>query len=306
MSSLPDFESLTVGAAQRACVALLKDADIDEPVMEARLLVGFVLGGGPERVLADRDELLTADQASALKAALTQRCQRVPMAQIIGVREFWSLPFKVTSATLTPRPDTETLVEAILHHVSESPARIIDLGTGTGCILLALLSEWPNATGVGVDASEEALAVARDNGVTLGLGSRTQFVQADWNQERWTQARVGSWGGPFDVVVSNPPYIPALDIEALDEDVRTHEPRLALDGGDDGLGAYRAIVLQLNALLTVDGVIGFEVGIDQADDVGALILEAGFELLEKRADLGGVERAVIARKGPHREQGGDK
>jgi len=297
VSSLPDFEPLTVGAAQRACVAPLKDADIDEPVMEARLLVGFVLGGGPERVLADRDERLTAEQASALRAALTQRCQRVPMAQIIGVREFWSLPFKVTSATLTPRPDTETLVEGLLHHVSEPPARILDLGTGTGCILLALLNEWPDAKGVGVDASADALAVASENGEILGLSSRVRFVQADWNQEQWTHVL----GGPFDVVVSNPPYIPALDIEALEDDVRTHEPRRALDGGDDGLEAYHAIISQLNALMAVDGVVGFEVGIDQADDVAAMILEAGIKLLEKRADLGGVVRTVIGRKALYRE-----
>lgn len=306
MSSLPDFESLTVGAAQRACVAPLKDADIDEPVMEARLLVGFVLGGGPERVLADRDESLSAEQAMALNAALSRRCQRVPMAQIIGEREFWSLPFKVTSATLTPRPDTETLIEALLHHVSTPPARLLDLGSGSGCILLALLSEWPNAIGVGVDASADALDVARENGEALGLGSRAQFVQADWSQEQWAQALVGSWGGPFDVVASNPPYIPALDIDALETDVRTHEPRCALDGGDDGLDAYRAIIPQLSILLAVDGVVGFEVGIDQADDVAAMIVEAGFELLEKRADLGGVMRAVIGKKVSSRGQGGNK
>jgi len=306
VSSLPDFESLTVGAAQRACVAPLKDADIDEPVMEARLLVGFVLGGGPERVLADRDEPLSAEQALALKAVLSQRCQRVPMAQIIGVREFWSLPFKVTSATLTPRPDTETLVEALLHHVSESPARVLDLGSGSGCILLAVLSEWPDAMGVGVDASAEALDVARENSEVLGMGSRAKFVQADWSQEQWAQALVGSWGGPFDVVASNPPYIPALDIEALETDVRTHEPRRALDGGDDGLDAYRAIIPQLSVLLTDDGVVGFEVGIDQADDVAAMILDAGYELLEKRADLGGVVRAVIGKKVSKRVKGRDK
>lgn len=292
MSPIPEFDGLTVGAAQRACVATLKDAAIDEPVLEARLLVGFVLGGGPERVLADRDETLTAEQASALKTALTQRCRRVPMAQITGVREFWSLPFKVTSATLTPRPDTETLVEALLEHVSDPPARVLDLGTGTGCILLALLSEWPDALGVAVDASADALAVAGENGAALGLAERAQFLHVDWNDEGWTQ----TLGGPFDVVVSNPPYIPALDIEALDEDVRTFEPRRALDGGEDGLDAYRLIVSQLSTLMTAGGVVGFEVGIDQADDVAALISDAGFELVQMRADLGGVARAVIGRK----------
>ena len=288
----PTFDNLTVGAAQRACVPPLKAADIDEPVLEARLLVGFVLGGGPERVLVDRDEALTMEQANALSVALSQRCRRVPMAQILGMREFWSLPFKVTPATLTPRPDTETLVEAVLDRVSAPPARILDLGTGTGCILLALLSEWPRTLGVGVDASEEALAVARQNGEALGLHDRARFVRADWTDVRWAEAT----GGPFDVVVSNPPYIPARDIEDLDVDVRDHEPRRALDGGRDGLDAYRTIISELHALTAPDALIGFEVGIGQASDVAALIVEAGFELVESRTDLGGVPRAVMGRK----------
>ncbi|HEY9078782.1 peptide chain release factor N(5)-glutamine methyltransferase [Magnetovibrio sp.] len=291
MSSIPQFENLTVGAAQRACVEPLKVAGIDAPVMEARLLVGFVLDGGPERVLADRDEVLTDQQAATLKAALAQRCRRVPMAQIIGVREFWSLPFKVTSATLSPRPDTETLIEAILDHAA-APARVLDLGTGTGCILLALLSEWPRATGVGVDASEEALLVAQENARALDMETRARFVCADWNESQWMDAL----DGPFDVVVSNPPYIPASDIETLEADVRDFEPRRALDGGEDGLDAYRTIIAQLNVLLSDGGVAGFEVGIGQAEQVAALMGAAGFEFLESRTDLGGVARAVIARK----------
>ncbi|OEJ66738.1 peptide chain release factor N(5)-glutamine methyltransferase [Magnetovibrio blakemorei] len=292
MSTLEDFQNLTVGQAQRVCVPLLKDAGIDDPVFEARVLLGFVLGGGPERVLADRDEQLSLAQAKALAEALSQRCRRMPMAQIVGVREFWSLAFKVTSDTLTPRPDTETLVEAVVDHCVQPPKRILDLGTGTGCIVLALLSEWPSAVGIGVDASLEALKIAEENSRTLGLVERVAFVSADWTGPDWTHAL----GAPFDVVVSNPPYIPALDIEGLEPDVRDFEPRAALDGGEDGLDAYRAIVAELPTLLAPGGLVGFEIGIGQADDVAALLKGAGLDVVEQRADLGGVTRVVLGHK----------
>jgi release factor glutamine methyltransferase len=292
VSTLEDFQNLTVGQAQRVCVPLLKGAGIDEPVFEARVLLGFVLGGGPERVLADRDEQLTPVQAQALADALAERCRRVPMAQIVGVREFWSLTFKVTADTLTPRPDTETLVEAVVDLCIQPPKRILDLGTGTGCIVLALLSEWPNAVGIGVDASLEALKIAEENSRTLGLAERVAFVSADWTGPDWACAL----GAPFDVVVSNPPYIPAFDIEALEPDVRDFEPRAALDGGEDGLDAYRAIVAELPTLLAPSGLVGFEIGIGQADDVAALLKGAGLDVVDQRADLGGITRVVLARK----------
>lgn len=295
MTTADVFKNLTVGQAQRACAPMLKDAGIDDPVFEARMLLGFVLGGGPERVLIARDERLTADQAGILADALAQRCRRVPMAQIVGVREFWSLTFKVTPATLTPRPDTETLVEAVVDCFapphSLPPKRVLDLGTGTGCILMALLSVWPDADGVGVDASSAALDVAWENAQTLGLGARTNLVRADWTGPDWTR----ELGAPFDVVVSNPPYIPALDIEGLEPDVRDFEPRQALDGGADGLDAYRAFVSALPVILAPGGLVGFEIGIGQADDVSALLQGAGYEVLERRADLGGVTRAILAR-----------
>lgn len=296
MTPFEDFTNLTVGQAQRVCVPLLKDAGINEPVFEARILLGFVLGGGAERVLADRDEQLTPAQAQALAEALNQRCRRVPMAQIVGVREFWSLAFKVTSDTLTPRPDTETLVEAVVDFCppthAQTPKRILDLGTGTGCILLALLSEWPDAIGIGVDASRAALKVAEDNSRTLGLAERVRFVDADWTKPDWTRAL----GRAFDVVVSNPPYIVASDIEALEPDVRDFEPRAALDGGQDGLDAYRAIVAELPVLLTPGGLVGFEIGLGQGADVAALLRAVGLEEINQRADLGGITRVVLARK----------
>lgn len=273
-------------------MAPLKKAAIDEPVMEARLLVGFVLGGGPERVLACRDDPLTPPQATKLTDALTQRCGRVPMSQILGVREFWSLPFKVTSATLTPRPDTETIVEAALDHVAKPPKTVLDLGTGTGCLVLALLSEWKAAQGTAVDASVEAINIARENASALEYSNRVKLVQTDWTRDGW----MSDLEGPFDLVVSNPPYIPSADIADLDADVRDYEPLGALDGGASGLDAYRILSAALRPLLSDGGVAVFEVGIGQGDDVAALMTQAGLDVLEQRADLGGIVRAVVGRK----------
>ncbi len=292
MSDHLTFENTTVGEAQRACVSVLKGVGIDEPVMEMRMLLGFVLGGGPERVLADRDNLLTFQQSEHLRKVVKQRIHHIPMSHILGQREFWSMMFKVTGDTLTPRPDTETLVEAVLDHVPVPPKRILDLGTGTGCILLALLSEWTQAEGIGVDASEKALVVAKQNAHSLNLDTRTDFIKSDWTISGWTDV----WDEPFDVIVSNPPYIPQADIRGLDIDVRDYEPMSALVGGDDGLDAYRTITKGLSAILQPDGLVGFEVGIGQASDVADILQQSDFEVLETRNDLGGIARAVIARK----------
>ena len=280
----------TVDAAYRAAAKRLSDAGIDSARLDARLLLGRVLGGGGERVLAEGPRALSADEAQRLESLIKRREQREPMSHILGTREFWSLDFKVTESTLTPRPDTETVIEAVLEN-TDNPQSILDLGTGTGCILLSLLSEWPDAQGVGVDASTEALAVAGDNAKALGLAARARFVDGDWS----APSGLAAVGGPFDVVVSNPPYIPARDIETLEADVRDWEPRQALDGGPDGLDAYRAIIDVLGALLKPGGLVVLEVGIGQADDVANLLGARGFGLLESRMDLGGIPRAVVAR-----------
>jgi release factor glutamine methyltransferase len=204
----------------------------------------------------------------------------------------------VTKDTLTPRPDTETLIEALLDQVAEPPARVLDLGTGTGCIVLALLSEWSDAVGVGIDASAEALKVAKENAVSLDLKRRVRFSRADWTQAHWALTLIQKFGGPFDVVVSNPPYIPEDDIAGLDEDVRAFEPLRALDGGADGLDAYRIIVESVRVLLVPGGLVAFEVGAGQADAVAKLLTDAGLNLLERRKDLAGIERVVVARWEP--------
>jgi release factor glutamine methyltransferase len=270
----------------------LQQAGIESARTDARLLLGLVLGGGAERVLAEKGRALTSDEAARFEAFIQRRLAREPVSQIRGGREFWSLDFKVTRDTLTPRPDTETLIEALLDLAPSPVANVLDLGTGSGCILLALLSEWPVAEGVGMDASLNALAVARENALALGLGARARFIHADWTQSGWTHAL----GASFDVVVSNPPYIPGGDIAGLDKDVRDFEPLIALDGGADGLDAYRMIINSVLDLVSEGGLLAFEVGISQADAVANLMVGAGFKVLEKRKDLNGIERAVIAQK----------
>lgn len=286
------MNAATVDQAFRAAWKRLESAGIDTARLDARLLVGRVLGGGAEKVLSEGARALSATEAAQLETLVNRRANREPMSHILGAREFWSLDFKVTSATLTPRPDTEILIETALDLASRPVRRVLDLGTGTGCILLALLSEWPDARGVGVDASGDALAVARHNAETLGLAARARFAAADWRDED----SLATLGGPFDVVVSNPPYIPAGDIAALEADVRDYEPRAALDGGADGLDAYRAIIARLDGLLAPAGLAVFEVGAGQASDVAALLSDAGFAVAERRRDLGGIERVVAARR----------
>jgi release factor glutamine methyltransferase len=207
----------------------------------------------------------------------------------LGNREFWSLSFRLSPATLSPRPDTETIVEACLAVLPDRQGayRLLDLGTGTGAILIALLSERPGAFGVGIDKAVEAVAVARLNAEDNGVAARAAFAEGDW---------MAGLVGPFDLIVSNPPYIPSRDIAGLDREVREHDPALALDGGADGLDAYRRIAADAPRLLARGGCLIFELGIGQAQDVAALMRAAGFTILgPPRKDLGGVARALAGR-----------
>jgi release factor glutamine methyltransferase len=223
-----------------------------------------------------------------IELVVSRRVSHEPFAYIAGEREFWSLPFRVSPATLIPRPDTETVVEMALEyfhsHRNFSP-RILDLGCGSGCILLALLSELPEATGVGVDISEDACRIAEDNSATLGLAGRALF-------------RVGNWvegiHESFDLIVSNPPYIPEAELVALEPDVALFEPHMALNGGSDGLAAYRTLVKTAPALLTGTGALVFEIGAGQSNVVADLLRGVGLNIVDVRADLGGIPRCVIA------------
>jgi release factor glutamine methyltransferase len=278
---------VSAGALVRILADRFAAAGIDSARLDARLLVAEALGVAPMTVTTYPETVLSPDQAARLDAMAARREAREPISHILGRRGFWTLDLEVTADTLDPRPDTETLVEAVLGMIADrqAPLTLLDFGTGSGCILLALLAELPQARGLGIDRSEGALAVARRNAEANGLGGRAEF-------------RLGDWGsgldGRFDVIVSNPPYIPDQDIAGLEPEVSRYEPRSALAGGPDGLDCYRALAPQIAALLVPGGVIGFEFGQGQAAAVAALVKGAGLTVTETRRDLGGIERCVLA------------
>ncbi|CAN5617472.1 hypothetical protein BH10PSE6_BH10PSE6_17240 [soil metagenome] len=230
---------------------------------------------------------------TALRALSGRRVRREPMAYILGEREFWGLPFKVSPAVLVPRPDSETVIEAVLSLMPDRSRswRILDLGLGSGCLLLTLLREYPQASGVGLEASGEALAMAEQNADLLGVAGRARLVGGDWREPGWTE----KLGGPFDLVVSNPPYIDSAAIEGLMPEVARFEPRLALDGGGDGFDAYRLIAAGGPQLVVSGGHLVVEVGAGQAVGVKDLFAAAGLTPLVSWKDLGGVERVVPAK-----------
>jgi len=277
------------GSLLRGLTARFQAAGIDSARLDARLLVAEALGTDPLYLATHPEIVVTPKQQTAIEAMAVRRENREPVSHILGRRGFWTLELRVTKDTLDPRPDTETLVQGILDRVSDRQAalRIVDFGTGSGCILLALLSELPQAQGLGVDQSAGALAVAADNAARNHLADRARFQQGNWG---------AGLAGPFDVIVSNPPYIPDADISALEPEVARHEPRAALAGGIDGLDCYRALVPQMAALLAPGGLAGFEVGAGQADAVAGLFSTHGFRNVEATQDLAGIGRCVFARR----------
>ncbi len=271
---------------------VFRAAGLESPVIDSRLLVCHVLGLDRLGLLREPHRPI-ADHAATLISAARRRLAHEPVSRIIGERHFWGRPFKITPDTLDPRADSETLVAAALELAApispvrgKEPLRLLDLGTGTGCLLLTLLAELPNAKGIGVDISPGAIAIARENAVALGLEGRVEFSGGSW-----AEAIVGS----FDIIVSNPPYIRSRDIAGLALNVANYDPLLALDGGDDGLDAYRQIVATSLKLAT-PGAVLFEVGQGQADDVQRLLLDAlaGEPNLtaHRWRDLAGIERVV--------------
>jgi release factor glutamine methyltransferase len=281
----------TVAGARRALTAQFRAAGIDMPELDARILVGHALSLDHASLAAAATRSLDAAEAAAIATLAGRRFTREPVARIIGRKEFWSLDLAVDAATLVPRPETETLVTATLAAIETGgartrPLRIADLGTGCGAILLALLTELPAAFGVGTDASASALAVARGNARRLRL-DRAAYVATDL---------AAALRGPFDVIVSNPPYIASGDIAKLPPEVRLFDPHSALDGGPDGLDFYRAIAASAPALLRSDGIVVVEIGAGQAEPVAALLTGAGLAPSPPHADLNGVPRALVARK----------
>ena len=276
---------MTVEQARRCLAASFRNAGLDSPELDARVLVGHALGFDHAALVAAAARPL-GDNAAEIAAFEQRRLAGEPVARIVGAREFWGLPLIVTPAVLVPRPETETVVELALSLVDDRKRslRIADLGTGTGAILLALLSELPNATGIGTDLSPDALEVARRNAAALGLGGRARFLVSDF---------AAGLAGRFDLLVSNPPYVATSDLATLAREVRDHDPRLALDGGVDGLAAYRAIAADAARLL--GGHLVVEIGAGQQPDVEFLLAEKGLAIAAVRHDLHGIARAVAAR-----------
>lgn len=278
----------TVGALRRDAAARLAAAGIDSPDLDAGLLLAHALGLSSAALRVAGADPVSAAGATSFAQMLARRLAGVPVARILGEKEFWSLPFALSPETLVPRPDTETVVEAALDALNgrEGPLRVLDLGTGSGAILAAILVEWPAAWGLGIDRSPGAAVTARDNLARAGLSRRSAVLVGDW---------AAAVDAAFDLVVSNPPYIPSGDIAGLAIDVREHDPMAALDGGPDGLGAYRAIIQEAPRLLAPGGVLVLELGIGQEAAVTALLGQAGLPPLRPaRPDLGGVARALTA------------
>ncbi|MDP9195671.1 MAG: peptide chain release factor N(5)-glutamine methyltransferase [Pseudomonadota bacterium] len=272
----------------RLAAESLKQAGIDTPVLDARLLLQHSLGCSREDLLGDLS--VTEQQQTDFEVLLRRRLAREPVSRITGRRGFWTHEFRLSPDTLDPRPDSETLVETALDFFPDRPAplRILDLGTGTGCLLLSILSEYPHASGLGVDLAPGAVETASANARDLGLEGRAVFREGSW-AEGIEEA--------FDLVISNPPYIPAGDIAGLEPEVRDHDPRLALAGGADGLEAYRTIARDLPRLLKPQGYVLLEVGAWQADDISALLGAAGLAVLPHRRDLAGIDRVVVGHQG---------
>jgi release factor glutamine methyltransferase len=288
------FAGQTVEAARRKLTARFKSGAVDSAELDARILLGAALNLDLTGLIAAAARPVTPDQATRLENFARRRLAGEPVARILEAREFWGLPLQLSAATLVPRPDTETVVELALEMMGAAPhpkpLRIADIGTGSGAILLALLSELPDAYGIGTDISVAALRTAGSNTARLGFAARAAFVACDY---------AAALSDTFDLMVSNPPYIRSADIAGLATEVRDHDPLVALDGGADGLDAYRKLIPQAAQRLIAGGVLVVEAGHDQSGDIAALMAAAGLtQDRPAKADLAGIRRAVAARKLP--------
>jgi release factor glutamine methyltransferase len=283
---------LSLDVARRRLAREFRRHALDAPELDARLLLGHALGLDHAALVAQSDRALTAQESDALAALTARRLAHEPVARILGRKEFWGLPLTLDADTLIPRPETETVVEAALtalHDREQVALRIADLGTGSGALLLALLSELPHARGIGADISPAALACARANAAALGLADRAAFAACDYG---------AALNGPIDLIVANPPYVARADIAALQAEVRDFDPARALDGGPDGLAAYRAIAPQARRLLALDGILVVELGFGRLAAVRSIFTAAGLAPVAVRHDLSGVVRALVARPLP--------
>ncbi len=281
--------SLTLLKAWQTAKARLEAVGLVGPVIDARLLVEAAADATRADIVGDPYRELTPEQAARLEDYISRREHREPVSHILGRKGFWKIMLSVTPDVLTPRPDTEVIVDYVLKHLGEHEAfRMLDLGVGSGAIILSILAERPAGRGLGIDVSEDALAVARENAANLGLQSQVALMRGDWT--------TGLESESFDLVVSNPPYIASAVIETLDPEVRDHEPRLALDGGPDGLEAYRILAPQILRVLKPGGRFAVEIGYDQKIPVEALFRAAGAKGVQTLLDLSNLDRVVTGEK----------
>ena len=274
---------MTVAEALSQASRRLAEAGVDNARLDARLLLAASLDLAVSEIPLLGERRLAGNEQAAFEARVARRAGREPTSRILGSREFWSLAFALGVDTLDPRPDSETLVEAALAQFGSEPRRVLDLGTGTGCLLLAILSERPEWSGVGVDIAPGAIEVACGNAARLGLAQRARFETGDWRDA----------AGGFDLIVANPPYIPSRDIADLAPEVRRYDPRRALDGGADGLDAYRALAPVITGRLRPGGRAVLEIGQGQGDAIAVMLSAAGLSVCERRRDLSGIERCLV-------------
>lgn len=281
--------TLTLVKAWNAAKDRLKNVQIDQPAIDARLLLEVAADVTRTDIISDPYRVLTEAQMATLDDFLNRRARREPVSHIIGRKGFWKILLQVNKHVLTPRPETEVIVDEVLKAFPEQMSfNMLDLGVGSGTILLAVLAERPAAKGLGVDVSEEALAVARENAANLDLAGRVALLRGDWTN--------GLGDDSFDLVVSNPPYIASHVIETLEPEVRDHEPRLALDGGPDGLDAYRFLAGEILRVLKPGAMFAVEIGYDQSDAVETLFREAGAQNVRTIKDLSVNDRVVTGSK----------
>ena len=274
----------TVAALLRQARKALIDADIELSALDARLLMQAVVGLSHEAIIAEPDFALNHHQVLRFKTFIDRRLAHEPVSRILGVREFYGRSFQVTKAVLDPRADTETLIELALELIGDDFNTLLDIGTGSGAIAVTLLAERPHLMGIAIDISEAALHVAKQNALANGVSGRLTFHRSSWFE---------GLNQKFDLIVSNPPYIPHQDIAGLDVEVRDHDPHLALDGGHDGLFAYSAIATGAKRHLNDAGLVIVEIGAGQGEDVKAIFAQYDFQLIGQKLDLGGHVRALV-------------
>lgn len=290
-STSPAFpDRPTIGALLDAATARISAAGVEQARRDARLLLAQALGTPRERFHGRENDQLDAAAQGNFEQLVARRVGREPVSRILGTRGFWTLDLSLNAASLDPRPDSETLIEAVLDHISPraAPIRVLDLGTGTGCLLLSVLSEYPNATGLGIDISPDCVALAARNAVASGLDDRASFQIGDWNS---------GIHAIFDVIMCNPPYIPTPIIPSLAPEVAIHEPYQALNGGADGLDCYRRLSMGFRHIMAKNSHIFLEIGHDQRHEVTTIMEAADLKVLAMRADLAGHDRCLVIKPG---------